>query len=162
MDSSATKEAGVTPGKSYLPFRLFCAIPVHNLSSNTFELTQLTTTLPYVGSTAPFTADTNHGLDYRSGMIQTWNKFCFTTGYIEVAVTFPGPNENTRGYVSLLSSWVRKRERIWSCESCRWSCSWRISAGKVSVLFVGVATLHNASFISLSFSFSVILPMTRF
>ncbi|KAJ3555502.1 hypothetical protein NP233_g12195 [Leucocoprinus birnbaumii] len=49
-------------------------------------------------STAPFTEAENHGLDYRSGMLQSWNKFCFTRGYIEVAVTFPGPNENTQGY----------------------------------------------------------------
>ncbi|KAJ2934244.1 hypothetical protein H1R20_g2843, partial [Candolleomyces eurysporus] len=50
------------------------------------------------GSTAPFTRAENHELDYRSGMIQTWNKFCFTSGYIEVSVTFPGPNEDTAGY----------------------------------------------------------------
>ncbi|KAF9044091.1 glycoside hydrolase family 16 protein [Panaeolus papilionaceus] len=50
------------------------------------------------GSTAPFTVDQNHGLDYRSGMLQSWNKFCFTTGYVEVAVSFPGPDENTEGY----------------------------------------------------------------
>ncbi|KIM38469.1 glycoside hydrolase family 16 protein [Hebeloma cylindrosporum] len=50
------------------------------------------------GSTAPFTAADNHGLNYRSGMLQTWNKFCFTTGYIEVSVTFPGPDQNTQGY----------------------------------------------------------------
>ena len=37
-------------------------------------------------------------------MVQTWNKFCFTSGYIEVSVTFPGPDENTAGYVSSLSS----------------------------------------------------------
>ena len=56
----------------------------------------------FQGSTAPFTLETNHGLGYRSGMLQTWNKFCFTTGYVEVNVTFPGPNENTTGYVSFL------------------------------------------------------------
>ncbi|PPR01618.1 hypothetical protein CVT24_005845, partial [Panaeolus cyanescens] len=50
------------------------------------------------GSTAPFTIAENHNLEYRSGMLQSWNKFCFTTGYIEVAVTFPGPDENTEGY----------------------------------------------------------------
>ncbi|PPQ73668.1 hypothetical protein CVT26_010760 [Gymnopilus dilepis] len=49
-------------------------------------------------STAPFTQADNHGLDYRSGMLQSWNKFCFTTGYIEVSVTFPGPDQNTQGY----------------------------------------------------------------
>jgi len=97
-------------------------------------LTQLTTTLPHVGSTAPFTADTNHGLDYRSGMIQTWNKFCFTTGYIEVAVTFPGPNENTRGYVSRGFGAVKTKLlslELFLAADIGW---------KVSILFVGDAT----------------------
>ncbi|KAI0746638.1 beta-glucan synthesis-associated [Daedaleopsis nitida] len=40
----------------------------------------------------------NHGLQYRSGMLQSWNKFCFTSGYIEIAITLPGPNSNTQGY----------------------------------------------------------------
>lgn len=40
------------------------------------------------------------GLQYRSAMLQSWNKFCFSSGYIEVAVSFPGPNEETQGYVS--------------------------------------------------------------
>jgi beta-glucan synthesis-associated protein KRE6 len=44
---------------------------------------------------------TTHDLPYRSGMLQSWNKFCFTTGYIEVSVTFPGPDELTQGYVRL-------------------------------------------------------------
>ncbi|TFK87206.1 glycoside hydrolase family 16 protein [Polyporus arcularius HHB13444] len=41
---------------------------------------------------------TNHGLQYRSGMLQSWNKFCFTSGYIEVSMTLPGPDSNTQGY----------------------------------------------------------------
>ncbi|RDX50206.1 glycoside hydrolase family 16 protein [Lentinus brumalis] len=32
----------------------------------------------------------NHDLNFRSGMLQGWNKFCFTTGYIEVSVSMPG------------------------------------------------------------------------
>ncbi|KAG6879217.1 hypothetical protein C0992_004359 [Termitomyces sp. T32_za158] len=32
----------------------------------------------------------NHNLSYKSGMIQTWNKFCFTGGLIEVNVSLPG------------------------------------------------------------------------
>jgi beta-glucanase (GH16 family) len=35
-------------------------------------------------------------------MLQSWNKFCFSSGYIEVAVTLPGPDENTEGYVSVI------------------------------------------------------------
>ncbi len=31
-------------------------------------------------------------------MLQSWNKFCFSSGYIEVAVVLPGPNEDTAGY----------------------------------------------------------------
>lgn len=41
-----------------------------------------------------------NGMSYRSGMLQSWNKFCFTGGYIEVALVLPGPNDETRGYVS--------------------------------------------------------------
>ncbi|KAF8504556.1 beta-glucan synthesis-associated [Russula emetica] len=40
----------------------------------------------------------SNGMSYRSGMLQSWNKFCFSSGYIEVALTLPGPNEETRGY----------------------------------------------------------------
>ncbi|KAL0059725.1 hypothetical protein AAF712_013521 [Marasmius tenuissimus] len=50
------------------------------------------TLLPNVtpNSTAPFTVPENFNLSYRSGMLQSWNKFCFTSGYIEVGVILPG------------------------------------------------------------------------
>ncbi|KAM6498438.1 beta-glucan synthesis-associated protein [Amanita muscaria] len=32
----------------------------------------------------------NHGLNYTGGMMSTWNKFCFTGGLIETAVSLPG------------------------------------------------------------------------
>ncbi|KAJ8095806.1 hypothetical protein PM082_022913 [Marasmius tenuissimus] len=41
------------------------------------------------GSTAPFEAKDNHNLSYRSGMLQSWNKLCFSSGYIEIAVMLP-------------------------------------------------------------------------
>ncbi|GAA5948901.1 hypothetical protein JCM21900_003465 [Sporobolomyces salmonicolor] len=31
-----------------------------------------------------------HNLNFRSGMLQSWNKFCFTGGYIEVNLSLPG------------------------------------------------------------------------
>ncbi|KAM0746475.1 beta-glucan synthesis-associated [Meredithblackwellia eburnea MCA 4105] len=31
-----------------------------------------------------------HNLNFRSGMLQSWNKFCFTGGYIEVSIQLPG------------------------------------------------------------------------
>ncbi|KAF8522467.1 beta-glucan synthesis-associated [Hysterangium stoloniferum] len=39
---------------------------------------------------------TNHGLSWKSAMLQSWNKFCFTGGNIEVSVT----SSNVTGYVS--------------------------------------------------------------
>ncbi|TDL19853.1 glycoside hydrolase family 16 protein [Rickenella mellea] len=35
----------------------------------------------------------NHNLSYRSGMLTSWNKFCFTTGYVEVSISLPGSGE---------------------------------------------------------------------
>ncbi|KAJ2922226.1 hypothetical protein H1R20_g14871, partial [Candolleomyces eurysporus] len=32
----------------------------------------------------------NHNMEFRSGMVQSWNKFCFTGGLIEVMVRLPG------------------------------------------------------------------------
>ncbi|SJL07378.1 related to KRE6-glucan synthase subunit [Armillaria ostoyae] len=31
-----------------------------------------------------------HDLNFKSGMITSWNKFCFMTGYVEVSVSMPG------------------------------------------------------------------------
>ncbi|KAF9481835.1 glycoside hydrolase family 16 protein [Pholiota conissans] len=39
-----------------------------------------------------FSEKANHGLDYQGGLMSTWNKFCFTGGYIEVAVQLPATN----------------------------------------------------------------------
>lgn len=36
------------------------------------------------------TQQRNHNLDYRSAMIQSWNQFCFTGGYIETRIQLPG------------------------------------------------------------------------
>ncbi len=33
-----------------------------------------------------------HDLNYQGGMLSTWNKFCFTGGYIEANVSLPGLN----------------------------------------------------------------------
>ncbi|GAA5969420.1 hypothetical protein JCM11641_008110 [Rhodosporidiobolus odoratus] len=32
------------------------------------------------------------GMNFRSGMLQSWNKLCFTGGYIEVNISLPGAN----------------------------------------------------------------------
>jgi hypothetical protein len=33
----------------------------------------------------------NHGMDYRSGMLQSWNKMCFKGGVMEVSASLAGP-----------------------------------------------------------------------
>jgi len=33
----------------------------------------------------------SHGLDYQSGMLNTWNQLCFKGGILEVSVSLPGP-----------------------------------------------------------------------
>ncbi|KAG0141546.1 hypothetical protein CROQUDRAFT_685224 [Cronartium quercuum f. sp. fusiforme G11] len=35
----------------------------------------------------------NHNLDYRSAMVSSWNKLCFTGGYLEVSLILPGTND---------------------------------------------------------------------
>ena len=47
-----------------------------------------------------FTAADNHNLNYRTRMLQSWNKFNFTSGDIKVSV---GPDENMQGYVRFVS-----------------------------------------------------------
>jgi beta-glucanase (GH16 family) len=37
------------------------------------------------------TQEPTHGLNFRSGMLQSWNKMCFSGGgYIEVSMSMPG------------------------------------------------------------------------
>ncbi|CAK5262481.1 unnamed protein product [Mycena citricolor] len=64
----------------------------------TMDSTSTTDPRQSVGSTAPFTVEENHNQTYRSGMLQSWNKMCFTRGYMEVSLTLPGPNANAAGY----------------------------------------------------------------
>ncbi|PPQ66590.1 hypothetical protein CVT26_009490 [Gymnopilus dilepis] len=39
-----------------------------------------------------FSEKFNHDLNYQGGLISSWNKFCFTGGYIETSVKLPGVN----------------------------------------------------------------------
>jgi hypothetical protein len=70
------------------------AVDLHYWQTNDVEWynpRQATTKGGYLHLTME-TADptTNHNLSYVSGMIQSWNKFCFTGGLIEVSVQLPG------------------------------------------------------------------------
>ena len=37
-----------------------------------------------------FDAFQNHNLNYRSGMLQSWNQMCFQGGHLEAAISLPG------------------------------------------------------------------------
>lgn len=45
------------------------------------------------------TEQLNHDLNFQSGMLQSWNKLCFTTGILEVSISLPGSG-NVPGCVS--------------------------------------------------------------
>lgn len=36
-----------------------------------------------------------NGLNFRGAMVQTWNKFCFTGGYLEASIRLPGKVSET-------------------------------------------------------------------
>lgn len=40
-----------------------------------------------------FDAFQNHNLNYRSGMLQSWNKLCFKQGYLEASISLPGSGD---------------------------------------------------------------------
>ncbi|OOF99617.1 glycoside hydrolase family 16 protein [Aspergillus carbonarius ITEM 5010] len=40
-----------------------------------------------------FDAFTNHELGYRSGMVQSWNKLCFSGGRLEASISLPGAGD---------------------------------------------------------------------
>ncbi|MCJ1389629.1 hypothetical protein MMC18_002486 [Xylographa bjoerkii] len=40
-----------------------------------------------------FDAFQNHGLNYRSGMVQSWNQMCFQGGHLEASISLPGAGD---------------------------------------------------------------------
>ncbi|MCJ1433135.1 hypothetical protein MMC27_002494 [Xylographa pallens] len=40
-----------------------------------------------------FDAFQNHGLNYRSGMVQSWNQMCFRGGHLEASISLPGAGD---------------------------------------------------------------------
>ncbi|TEB12331.1 beta-glucan synthesis-associated protein KRE6 [Coprinellus micaceus] len=71
------------------------AVDIHYWGTNDLEWYdphQVTTKDGYLQIRMDKVADpsTNHNMEYRSGMLQSWNKFCFTGGLIEVSVRLPG------------------------------------------------------------------------
>lgn len=69
----------------------------------------------------------NHNLNFQSGMIQSWNKFCFTTGYIEVSVSLPGSGDTPGNWAA---AWTMVRMclvyhfALYSCRQGQPRSSW--------------------------------------
>jgi beta-glucan synthesis-associated protein KRE6 len=76
-----------------------------------YDPAQVTTKDGYLQITID--ARPTNGLPYVSGMLQSWNKFCFSSGYIEVSLTLPGPNEDTQGYVSFMLPFCTPSSLTW-------------------------------------------------
>jgi beta-glucanase (GH16 family) len=53
----------------------------------------------------------NSNFFYRAGMVQSWNKFCFQGGLLEVRAQLPGATSNASGNPDLLTG---KNGRVWN------------------------------------------------
>lgn len=49
-----------------------------------------------------------NNLDYVSGLISTWNKFCFTGGMVLASVTLPGANNAVGTYPDCFPSTIAR------------------------------------------------------
>lgn len=50
---------------------------------------------------------------YKSGMVQSWNKFCFTGGIIEIDLKLPGPGNMSGMLACVCGVWGGD---VWGCE----------------------------------------------
>ncbi|KAK0496775.1 glycoside hydrolase family 16 protein [Armillaria luteobubalina] len=69
------------------------AVDLHYWATNNMEWydpAAVTTTGGHLAIT--LSQQETHDLDYQGGLVSTWNKFCFTGGYIEASVQLPGAN----------------------------------------------------------------------
>ncbi|KNZ80548.1 Beta-glucan synthesis-associated protein KRE6 [Termitomyces sp. J132] len=69
------------------------AVDLHYWQTNNLEWYDPSAITTQNGSLViTLSATPNHDLNYMGGMVTTWNKFCFTGGYIETRVQLPGAN----------------------------------------------------------------------
>ncbi|GBE78036.1 beta-glucan synthesis-associated [Sparassis latifolia] len=69
------------------------AVDLHYWQTNNMEWLDPTAITTSNGSLKiTLSAKENHNLNYTSGMMTTWNKFCFTGGLVEVSAVLPGIN----------------------------------------------------------------------
>ncbi|KAK0226391.1 glycoside hydrolase family 16 protein [Armillaria fumosa] len=69
------------------------AVDLHYWETNNIEWYDPAAVTTINGSLAlTLSAKETHGLDYQGALVQTWNKFCFTGGYLAASVQLPGIN----------------------------------------------------------------------
>ncbi|KAB5591406.1 Glycoside hydrolase family 16 protein [Ceratobasidium theobromae] len=70
------------------------AVDLHYWSTNNLEWYDPAQITTKSGSLRiELAAKAEHGLNYTGGMLSSWNKFCFTGGYIEANVSLPGSSK---------------------------------------------------------------------
>lgn len=76
--------------------QFFTAVDLHYAATNDLEWYDPDAIITFNGSLIiRMDAYKNHDLFYRSGMIQSWNKICFTQGLIEFSVMLPHYGNNS-------------------------------------------------------------------
>ncbi|PPQ64628.1 hypothetical protein CVT24_008365 [Panaeolus cyanescens] len=84
-----------TPGRSFYPGDdpYWEAVDLHYWATNNLEWYDPEAVTTEDGALViTFSQKFNHDLGYQGGLISSWNKFCFTGGYIEANVQLPGAN----------------------------------------------------------------------
>jgi len=84
-----------TPGRSFYPGDdpYWEAVDLHYWETNNLEWYDPAAVTTQNGSLViTLSQQQTHNLNYQGGMVATWNKFCFTGGYIESSVMLPGAN----------------------------------------------------------------------
>ncbi|CCM00674.1 uncharacterized protein FIBRA_02713 [Fibroporia radiculosa] len=84
-----------TPGRTFWPGDdpYWEAANLHYWETNNLEWYDPTAISTQNGSLViTLSQKETHNLQYQGGMLSTWNKFCFTGGYVEANVSLPGVN----------------------------------------------------------------------
>ncbi|KAG6830327.1 hypothetical protein H0H92_001262 [Tricholoma furcatifolium] len=84
-----------TDGRSFYPGDdpYWEAVDLHYWATNNLEWYDPAAITTANGSLViTFSEMETHGLNYQGGLLSSWNKFCFTGGYVEVSAMLPGVN----------------------------------------------------------------------
>ncbi|KAF9060644.1 beta-glucan synthesis-associated [Rhodocollybia butyracea] len=84
-----------TPGRSFYPGDdpYWEAVDLHYWETNNLEWYSPEAITTANGSLIITLSEKNtHNLNFQGGLVSSWNKFCFTGGYVETSVVIPGSN----------------------------------------------------------------------